>query len=50
MSKKEIKINEQTKEFFDSIKFINDKDLGDLNFYEACLYLEKFTIDLNGCL
>ena len=44
MDKKENNINEQTKEYLDSIKFISEEEIENLDFYETCLYLEKLNV------
>ena len=32
------------KSYFDNLKFIDDEDVKKMNFYEACLYLEKLNV------
>ena len=32
------------KSYFDNLKFIDDEDIKKMNFYEACLYLEKLNV------
>lgn len=44
MGESEKVINEKTKKFLDDIQFIDEKDVQKLNFFEACLYLEKLNV------
>ena len=44
MNEKKSSLNEDTKKFLDGIKFIETNDIEKLNFYEACLYLEKLNV------
>lgn len=32
------------KKYFDNLDFISDEDIKKMNFYEACLYLEKLNV------
>lgn len=34
----------EIKKFFDNIQFIDEKDIEEFNFFEACLYLEKLNL------
>ncbi len=36
--------SEAIKKYFDNLKFIDDEDVKKMNFYEACLYLEKLNV------
>jgi len=44
MMEKENISNDKMKEFLDNINFIPESDIANLNFYEACLYLEKLNV------
>ena len=44
MTEEEKNASQSIKSYFDNIKFIDDKDVKDFNFFEACLYLEKLNV------
>ena len=42
--KEEKEASESIKNYFDNLKFLDDEDISELNFFEACLYLEKLNV------
>lgn len=40
----EKKLAVEIKDFFDNIEFFSSEDVEKMNFYEACLYLEKLNV------
>ena len=38
------KTNEEMQNNLDNVQFLSDDEISDLNFYEACFYLEKLNV------
>ena len=44
MDNKKEELSEKAKDFFDSIEFIPNEEVNNMNLMESCLYLEKLNM------
>ena len=44
MNNKITEASDEIKKYFDNLPLIDEKDIKDFNFFEACLYLEKLNL------